>query len=115
MCVSTPAGAPTASAPAPYPRPGDLVDIGGCRLHLHCTGEGKPSEPTVVLEAGWVISRWSGAWCSRKSRVSPASARTTVPARRGCWKKDKTQFLVMKLKTQEQTGDAIPRRAGLFD
>jgi pimeloyl-ACP methyl ester carboxylesterase len=32
-----------------YPAPGKLVDIGGHRLHLHCTGEGSP---TVVVEAG---------------------------------------------------------------
>ena len=29
--------------------PGQLVDIGGFKLHLHCTGQGSP---TVVLEAG---------------------------------------------------------------
>ena len=28
---------------------GALVDVGGHRLHLHCTGQGSP---TVVLEAG---------------------------------------------------------------
>jgi hypothetical protein len=32
-----------------YPPPGQLVDIGGHRLHLHCVGEGSP---TVVLDAG---------------------------------------------------------------
>lgn len=32
-----------------YPPPGQLVDVGGYRLHLYCTGEGSP---TVVLEAG---------------------------------------------------------------
>jgi pimeloyl-ACP methyl ester carboxylesterase len=32
-----------------YPTPGKMVDIGGQRLHLHCTGEG---ERTVILEAG---------------------------------------------------------------
>jgi len=32
-----------------YPPPGQLVDIGGHRLHLHCTGTGSP---TVVLEPG---------------------------------------------------------------
>ena len=31
-----------------YPPPGRLVDIGGYRLHLHCSGTG----PTVVLEYG---------------------------------------------------------------
>lgn len=32
-----------------YPPPGQLVDVGGYRLHLHCIGEGSP---IVVLEAG---------------------------------------------------------------
>src|SRR4051794_23185732 len=32
-----------------YPPPGRLVDVGGYRLHLYCTGEGAP---TVVLDAG---------------------------------------------------------------
>ena len=32
-----------------YPPPGQLVDVGGYRLHVYCIGEGSP---TVVLEAG---------------------------------------------------------------
>jgi len=32
-----------------YPPAGQLVDVGGYRLHLYCIGEGSP---TVVLEAG---------------------------------------------------------------
>ena len=32
-----------------YPPPGRLVDVGGYRLHLYCTGEGTP---TVVMDAG---------------------------------------------------------------
>ena len=32
-----------------YPPPGKLVNIGGLRLHIHCTGAGSP---TVILEAG---------------------------------------------------------------
>lgn len=32
-----------------YPPPGKLVDIGGGRLHIHCTGEGSP---TVIMDAG---------------------------------------------------------------
>jgi pimeloyl-ACP methyl ester carboxylesterase len=32
-----------------YPPPGKLVDIGGLRLHLNCTGAGSP---TVIMEAG---------------------------------------------------------------
>jgi hypothetical protein len=29
-----------------------MVDVGGYRLHLNCTGSGIP---TVVIEAGWGI------------------------------------------------------------
>jgi pimeloyl-ACP methyl ester carboxylesterase len=45
-----PAG-PAGKAPpiAPY---GRLVDLGGWRLHLHCTGEARAGRPTVLLEAG---------------------------------------------------------------
>ena len=32
-----------------YPAPGKLVDIGGLRLHINCTGAGSP---TVIMEAG---------------------------------------------------------------
>ena len=32
-----------------YPPPGKLVDVGGYRLHINCSGEGGP---TVVLDAG---------------------------------------------------------------
>ena len=32
-----------------YPMPGRLVDVGGYRLHLQCTGSGSP---TVILEPG---------------------------------------------------------------
>ena len=34
---------------ARYPAPGRLIDVGGLRLHLHCTGAGST---TVVLNAG---------------------------------------------------------------
>src|SRR5205809_5347704 len=34
---------------AGYPPPGHLIDIGGRKLHLHCTGRGTP---TVILVAG---------------------------------------------------------------
>jgi len=32
-----------------YPPPGQLIDLGGYRLHIYCIGEGSP---TVILEAG---------------------------------------------------------------
>src|SRR5579859_5973787 len=34
---------------SPYLQPARLVDIGGRRLNLYCTGEGSP---TIILEAG---------------------------------------------------------------
>lgn len=40
-----------------YPPPGDLVDVGGHRLHINCTGTGSP---TVVIEAG--LGDWSTGW-----------------------------------------------------
>jgi len=41
----------------PYVKPGQLVDIGGRRINLYCTGTGSP---TVVLMAG--IASWSPVW-----------------------------------------------------
>jgi pimeloyl-ACP methyl ester carboxylesterase len=51
-----------------YPMPGQLVDVGGHRLHLHCTGSGSP---TVVLEPGL------GEISSMFGRIAPAVARDT--------------------------------------
>src|SRR5262245_27327178 len=51
-----------------YPPSGQLVDIGGYRLHLHCTGEGSP---TVVLDA--MGFGWSTHW----SMVQPEIAKLT--------------------------------------
>jgi pimeloyl-ACP methyl ester carboxylesterase len=34
------------------PPPGKLVDVGGWRIHLNCTGRSEPDAPTAVLEAG---------------------------------------------------------------
>jgi pimeloyl-ACP methyl ester carboxylesterase len=51
-----------------YPPPGKLVDIGGYRLHITCTGTGSP---TVILDAG--LGGTSLDW----SKVQPAVARFT--------------------------------------
>ncbi|MBI3170918.1 MAG: alpha/beta hydrolase [Chloroflexi bacterium] len=40
-----------------YPPPGQMVDVGGHHLHIHCMGTG---ELTVILEAG--MSGWSTDW-----------------------------------------------------
>ncbi len=51
-----------------YPMPGRLVDVGGYRLHLHCTGFGSP---TVVLQPG------GGDFSSVMGWIAPAVARET--------------------------------------
>jgi pimeloyl-ACP methyl ester carboxylesterase len=53
----------------PFPPPGKLVDVGGWRLHLHCTGDAQPMRPTVILEAG--IGDFSVEW----SLVQPGVAK----------------------------------------
>ena len=52
-----------------YPMPGQLIDVGGHRLHLHCTGSGSP---TVVLEPGLGASSSDLGW------IAPAVARDTT-------------------------------------
>jgi pimeloyl-ACP methyl ester carboxylesterase len=52
-----------------YPMPGQLVDVGGHRLHLYCTGSGSP---TVVLEPGGGASSSDVAW------IAPVVARDTT-------------------------------------
>ncbi len=52
-----------------YPMPGQLVDVGGYRLHLHCTGTGSP---TVILEPG------QGGVSSDLGWIAPAVARDTT-------------------------------------
>src|SRR5919109_412897 len=46
-----------ASDTTTYPPPGQLVNVGGHRLHINCTGSGSP---TVVIEAG--LGDWSTGW-----------------------------------------------------
>ena len=51
-----------------HPAPGQLVDVGGYKLHINCMGEGSP---TVILEAGW--ADYSATW----AYVQPEVAKTT--------------------------------------
>jgi pimeloyl-ACP methyl ester carboxylesterase len=53
---------------AAYAQPSRLVDIGGRRMNLYCTGSGAP---TVVLDAG------GGGWSLVWRYVQPAVAQTT--------------------------------------
>ena len=63
-----------------YPPPGQMVDVGGYRLHIHCTGTGSP---TVVIEAGWGDSSAGWAWVQPRSMpsVAPPPQRPTSSAR----------------------------------
>src|SRR5437870_790334 len=54
------AAAQNESTPAPLPPPGRLVDVGGWRIHINCTGEARVSQPTVILESG--IGDFSVEW-----------------------------------------------------
>lgn len=59
----------TAHERTQYPPPGQLIDIGDHRLHLHCQGSGKP---LVLLESG--LSGWSQDW----ARVQAPLAQHTM-------------------------------------
>jgi pimeloyl-ACP methyl ester carboxylesterase len=48
------------STSPPFPPPGRLVDVGGWRLHINCTGRAEPSQPTVILESG--VGDFSVEW-----------------------------------------------------
>ncbi len=45
-----------------YPPPGQLVDMGGYRLHLYCLGQNSGGRPTVILETGLGGSATSADW-----------------------------------------------------
>lgn len=51
-----------------FPYPGQLVDVGGYRMHIHCVGNGSP---TVILDSAnmGTVSNW--AW------IQPEIAKTT--------------------------------------
>jgi len=51
-----------------YPPPGQMVDVGGYRLHINCTGSGSPA---VVVESGWGDMSATWGW------VQPEIAKTT--------------------------------------
>ena len=57
--------------PPPFAAPGRLIDVGGWKLHLNCTGEKRAAQPTVLLEAG--IGDFSVEW----SLVQPGIAKFT--------------------------------------
>jgi pimeloyl-ACP methyl ester carboxylesterase len=54
-----------------HPPPGQLVDVGGYRLHVNCSGANVDGSPTVILEQGLGGSSSGWAW------VQPEVARET--------------------------------------
>ena len=56
--------------PPPLPLPGKLIDVGGWKLHLNCTGARSAQAPLVILEPG--IGDFSVEW----SLVQPELAQT---------------------------------------
>jgi pimeloyl-ACP methyl ester carboxylesterase len=48
-----------------YPPPGEMVDVGGYRLHINCVGQGSP---TVVLDSG--MGMFSAQWVRVQQEVS---------------------------------------------
>jgi pimeloyl-ACP methyl ester carboxylesterase len=47
---------------------GQLVDMGGHRLHLYCTGSSNPADLTVLLESG--LSSTTGSWTRIQSQLA---------------------------------------------
>lgn len=62
MLIVSASGAGPASKPAP---PGELVDLGGHKLHVNCTGKGSP---TVVVENG--LGDFSFDWILVQNKVA---------------------------------------------
>ncbi|SCL21564.1 Pimeloyl-ACP methyl ester carboxylesterase [Micromonospora pallida] len=55
-----------------HPAPGRSIDVGGHRLHLHCTGAAGGA-PTVVFEAG--LGESSTTWATLHQRLTAGTAR----------------------------------------
>ncbi len=68
MLVPVAAILPAFASGAPAEAPGRMIDIGGHRLHIHCSGEGAP---TVILDGG------AGAWSAHYAGVQAEIAKGT--------------------------------------
>jgi len=53
------------------PPPGQMIDVGGYQLHLHCTGANLKGSPTVILENG--LGSISSAWALVQPEVAKAT------------------------------------------
>jgi pimeloyl-ACP methyl ester carboxylesterase len=73
-----------------YPAPGQLIDIGGYRLHLYCMGNETDGSPTVILEPGlggssptWALIQPEVAKVTRVCAYDRAGLGWSDPAPRG--------------------------------
>jgi hypothetical protein len=78
--------------------PGRLVDLGGHRLHVHCTGAGSP---TVVVENGfgdfsfdWILVQFRVSRFTRICTYDRAGYAWSDP---GPWPRTFAQFKVLRL------------------
>ena len=62
----------TAQDARAYPLPGRLVDVGGYKMHIYCTGPANTGNPTVILEGGLGATTSAWAW------LQPEVAKTTL-------------------------------------
>ncbi len=67
-CVLSPSIGAQDATPPPLPLPGRLIDAGGWRLHLNCTGPADTRAPRVILEAG--VGDFSVEWSLVQPRVA---------------------------------------------
>ena len=67
LVIAMSATAQTPSTP-PLTPPGRLVDVGGWKLHLNCTGEARAAQPTVILESG--VGDFSVEWSLVQPKVA---------------------------------------------
>lgn len=67
VCLLMAVAWPTSAAPGDmlYAQPGRLIDAGGTRLNLYCTGSGTPA---VVFDSGW--GDWAPIWASVQPQVA---------------------------------------------
>lgn len=67
--------------PAPYPPPGELVDVGGYRVHLYCAGQGSPT--VMIVGAGfsfdWDLVQSAAATFTRVCTYDPAGTGWSDP------------------------------------
>lgn len=68
------------SALASATPPGTLVDVGGHRLHILCSGPQETGQPTIVLESG--VGGWSLQWQAAQEQIA-AFARVCAYDRAG--------------------------------